>query len=768
MADMPANQSPAPRPSPPGQGRRGSPTPRHEHTETTTARGQFRGPDSYDGNSGTPANRNAYGRQANGESVAEKAEEEESYDEPYDEQDENDDYYSILTVPPEATDNQIRTAYHSLSLRFHPDKQPPEMRDRTTKHFNKALVAYETLINPHKRIVYDKFGIEGLKDSTWQLGVRTMSPEQFKFWLEENMRKKRTEMLEELVVSSGKMSATFDISGLWFKKMILIQNKEGKVTGSQLQPYPTGAMTHYLVNHSFHVPLDALAEVLEKPLPSSFKELWQEDLGKPPNRNAVKSKPTLSLECGLGGSPARRKGEARNLPATVLAATSLTAGLVHSFPNLPSGSPRSIASLLAGNQIALQATILPTPMITTQLSRGFGQNAIQTRAIFIGLPSMEMAPITECSLTRRLALRHSVFIGINTGGTKWLSGLKDVFKLPVVGTVRNGFASMGYTYHPISSSIADAEEESGEEGSTKNLAVQKTGRSKRTESYTVTLNSGLLARGIQAKISWGRTFFIGTPLTMRPQHNMKQGNTGIRLGVETTIHITGASQYTIKAQRKMFENTTVGLNVSCGGSTGTQGIRISFTWSRLGQRIAIPVVLAPVPDTKVMIYATAIPFLTYVAAELLWLRPRDRKIRELEAARLRCALHSKILRRRKAAEEAMEVMRTSVERKMDAEHAAGGLVILQALYGRMPTDNRGSPLMADVTIAVAALVEQGQLVLPKGVDKSKIIGFYDPAPGSEKVLWVKYLFSGFVHEATIRGKHGFVAPLRSHLEPGQA
>jgi DnaJ family protein C protein 11 len=642
------------------------------------------------------------------------------------------------------------------------------MRDRTTKHFNKALVAYETLIDPHKRAIYDNFGIEGLKDRTWQLGVRSMSPEQFKFWLEENIRKKRTEMLEELVVSSGKVSATFDISGIWFQKMILVQNKNGKVIGNQLQSYPIGVMSQYQVSHSFHVPLDALAEILERPLPSSFKELWQEDLGKPsPKRDTARAKPTLSLECALGGAPPKRKGETKNLPASVLAGTSLTVGLMHAFPNLPPDSPRSIASLLAGNQIALQATILPTPMVTTQLSRGFGQNGIQARAIFIGLPSMELAPITECSFTRRLSLRHSVFIGINTGGVKWLSSLRDVFTLPKVGEVRNGFASIGYTYHPISSAIADAEEESGEGESTKKPAAQKTSRSKRTESYTVALNTGLLARGIQAKISWGRTFFVGTPLTSRPQPNMKHGNVGIRLGVETTIHITGAAQYTLKASRKMFENTVVGLNVSCGGSTGTRGITIGFSWSRLGQRISIPVVLAPVPDARVMIYATAIPLLTYVTAELLWLRPRDRKIGEQEAARLRRALRTKTLRRRKAAEEAVEVMINSVARKTEAERVAGGLVVLEATYGK-PTDNKDSKLVADVTVAVAALVEQGQLVLPKGVDKSKIIGFYDPAPGSEKVLWVKYLFDSLVHEVTVKEKQGLVAPLRSHLVPGQA
>lgn len=669
------------------------------------------------------------------------------------------------------------------------------MRDRATSHFNRVLVAYEALINPQKRMIYDQLGIEGLKDKTWQLGVRSMSPEQFRFWLEEHMRKRQAEKLDELVASHGKVSAVLDISGLWFQKVVLVQDEQGSIVSQQVEPYPTGVITRYKVSHSFHVPLDSLADILEKPFPSSFKELWQEDLDrprKPPKWDVPRAKPTLSLDCSLdGASPKRKDGGSRSLPASVLASTKLAVGLIHTFPNLPPDSPRSIGSLLAGNQMALQATILPAPMLTTRIGRGFGQNAVSAHATFVGLPSFALAPITECSLTRRLALRHSLAIGFNTGGVTWLQGLRDVFKLPKVGQVRSGFASLSYIYHPIGSAVADAEEAAGNPMTS---AGQRTSRSKRTEAYTVSLNTGLLVRGVQAKFSWARTFFVGTPVgSQRPQlqsRSAKPTGVGIRLGVDTTLHITGAMKYTLRASRKVFENTVVGINVSCGGATGMGGIQIDLSWSRLGQKISLPVVVAPVPNSRMMVYSTAIPLLAYTAAELLWLRPRDRQRRQSEAARVRRALRSKTLRCKRAAEEATEVLRTSVQRKMAAERTAGGLVILAATYGTAAPEAKtmakagalerrdaggggggggdgGGKLVADVTIAVAALVDQGQLSLPRGVDKSKIIGFYDPAPGSEKVLWIRYLFGGLVHEVSVKGRQAITAPLRSHLVPGQ-
>ena len=80
----------------------------------------------------------------------------------------------------------------------------------------------------------------------------------------------------------------------------------------------------------------------------------------------------------------------------------------------------------------------------------------------------------------------------------------------------------------------------------------------------------------------------------------------------------------------------------------------------------------------------------------------------------------------------------------------GGLVIISARYGIPSDDGLLVPGddVADVTIAIAALVNEPTyangpaLVIPQGVRKSRLPGFWDPAPGQEKVLRVEYVFKG--------------------------
>jgi len=70
----------------------------------------------------------------------------------------NKEFYEILEVTQDANQEDIKKAYRKKVIRLHPDKggDPEE--------FKKLQAAYEVISNPEKREIYDKYGIDGLRE----------------------------------------------------------------------------------------------------------------------------------------------------------------------------------------------------------------------------------------------------------------------------------------------------------------------------------------------------------------------------------------------------------------------------------------------------------------------------------------------------------------------------------------------------------------------------------------------------------------------------
>lgn len=65
------------------------------------------------------------------------------------------DYYDILGVPKDATERQIKKAFHKLAMKYHPDKnKSPDAEAR----FRELAEAYEILSDETKRREYDQLG----------------------------------------------------------------------------------------------------------------------------------------------------------------------------------------------------------------------------------------------------------------------------------------------------------------------------------------------------------------------------------------------------------------------------------------------------------------------------------------------------------------------------------------------------------------------------------------------------------------------------------
>jgi len=70
------------------------------------------------------------------------------------------DYYEVLGVGREATDQQIKSAYRKLALQHHPDRNPGDKQ--AEEQFKEAAEAYAVLADAEKRQLYDRFGHAGV------------------------------------------------------------------------------------------------------------------------------------------------------------------------------------------------------------------------------------------------------------------------------------------------------------------------------------------------------------------------------------------------------------------------------------------------------------------------------------------------------------------------------------------------------------------------------------------------------------------------------
>lgn len=87
------------------------------------------------------------------------------------------DYYEILSIPRNATSDDIKKAYRKLALKYHPDRNPGNKE--AEEKFKEISEAYEVLSDAQKRQAYDQFGHAGAQAGFGRGGFGGGAPEGF-------------------------------------------------------------------------------------------------------------------------------------------------------------------------------------------------------------------------------------------------------------------------------------------------------------------------------------------------------------------------------------------------------------------------------------------------------------------------------------------------------------------------------------------------------------------------------------------------------------
>ncbi|KAI8325935.1 DnaJ-domain-containing protein [Martensiomyces pterosporus] len=239
----------------------------------------------------------------------------------------------------------------------------------------------------------------------------------------------------------------------------------------------------------------------------------------------------------------------------------------------------------------------------------------------------------------------------------------------------------------------------------------------------------------------------------------------------------------IAVEGEVDDWTKVGWKVDFGL---TSGVKVTVHLQRLGHRIQLPVLLTPLLEADLLLYAAGIPFALAFGLHYTVLKPRRRRRIQQRMEELKEEQRYQLFQQKRHAEEAVRLMAASVERSRSTARSTGGLVIEAAYYGDLPfgiaSQNTNSlsatldtieasrkalsttdePRACDVTLALHALISNSQLVIAGGGSKRFLPGFYDPAFGAKKSLFVRYSFKGVLHEVIARDDQPLAIPMKAH------
>ncbi|KAJ2504615.1 hypothetical protein GGI11_007302, partial [Coemansia sp. RSA 2049] len=282
----------------------------------------------------------------------------------------------------------------------------------------------------------------------------------------------------------------------------------------------------------------------------------------------------------------------------------------------------------------------------------------------------------------------------------------------------------------------------------------------------------------------GDFYLVGVGMLQTSSSNGSSRNHGINRNdvapppkaldlIETIVSIE--FQSTISHLSKLSWKVSFGIS---------SGVSVTLGFSRLEHSVEIPVLLTPLPEVVVTLCAVALPATAMLGFNYAFVKPRRRRIIQQRMNELKDEQRHQLHQQKRNAHEAVRVMKDVVERNRKNALATGGLFIEKAHYGDLPFDitaensngllaaldraqnsrtalsEADEPRACDVTVALQALINDNQLVISEGGSKRFLPGFYDPAFGVPKMLFVRYRFKGKLHEVVVKDSQALAIPMR--------
>lgn len=124
------------------------------------------------------------------------------------------DYYALLNLEKNCSEDDIKAAYKRFCRMYHPDKHNNVLRGAAETIFHKIQAAYEVLNDPQLRTIYDIYGVEGVENNFNQVALVNLDKNQIKETYERMLRQKREQEEEMATNPVSFVKCELDATGL--------------------------------------------------------------------------------------------------------------------------------------------------------------------------------------------------------------------------------------------------------------------------------------------------------------------------------------------------------------------------------------------------------------------------------------------------------------------------------------------------------------------------------------------------------------------------